>query len=103
MTMKAKTKLISDGSVQVKLLIKHPMETGQRKDRKTGKNIPAHFVDAVTCNWQDKELFRAHWGPAISKNPYLSFKIKGPQSGDTLILNWTDNQGKSGNLESKVS
>jgi len=103
MTIKAKTKMTSDGKVQVKMLIKHPMETGQRKDRKTGKPIPAHFVEVVTCHWQDKEMIRAHWGPAISKNPYLSFKISGPQAGETLTLRWSDNQGKSGEQLSEIS
>ena len=102
MSIKAKTKMISDGSVQVKMLIKHPMETGQRKDRKTGKPIPAPFVDVVICEWKGQEMVRAHWGPAISKNPYLSFKINGPQTGDTLTLRWTDNMGGSGEHESTV-
>ena len=90
-------------SVQVKMLIKHPMETGLRKDRKTGKPIPANFVEAVTCNWNGQEMLRAHWGPAISKNPYLSFKIDGPQAGETLMLGWSDNTGKSGEKEIKIS
>lgn len=103
MTIKSKTKMTSDGNVQVKMLIKHPMETGQRKDRKTGKPIPAHYVEVVTCEWQGKEMIRAHWGPAISKNPYLSFKITGPQVGDTLTLRWSDNKGESGEQQSQVS
>ena len=102
MTMKVKAKQISDGSVQVKMLIKHPMETGQRKDSKTGQPIPAHFVDVVTCDWNGKEVIRAHWGPAISRNPYLSFKLNGPQKGDTLMLRWHDNQDKSGEVESTI-
>ncbi len=103
MTMKAKSKQLSDGTVEVKMLIKHPMETGQRKDSKTGQPIPAHFVDVVTCEWQGKEVIRAHWGPAISKNPYLSFKLNGPQKGDVLILNWHDNQQKTGQVEAAIA
>ena len=99
MTMKAKAKVISDSRVEVKLLIKHPMETGQRKDRKTGQPIPAHYVDTVTCHWNDQELLRAHWGPAISKNPYLSFKLNGPAKGDAIVIRWTDNKGESGEKE----
>ena len=102
MTMKVKAKMTSNNKVHVKMLIKHPMETGQRKDSKTGKPIPAHFVEAVTCHWQDKELLRAHWGPAISKNPYLSFKLSGPKAGDVLMIRWSDNQGKSGELASTI-
>lgn len=101
MTIKVKARMLGDDA-EIKLLIKHPMETGQRKDRKTGKPIPAHFVDAVTCNWNGNEMMRAHWGPAISKNPYLSFKINGPKSGDVLKFAWTDNQGAGGEKELAV-
>ena len=99
MALKAKAKMTSSGTVQVKMLIKHPMETGQRKDSKTGKLIPAHFVDVVTCHWQGKEMLRAHWGPAISKNPYLSFNFSGPKAGDSLVLAWHDNMGETGENE----
>ncbi len=101
MAIKAKVRMIGDDA-EVKVLIKHPMETGQRKDRKTGELIPAHYVEAVTCNWQGNEMIRAHWGPAISKNPYLSFKINGPKSGDTLVMKWNDNMGESGEKEYTV-
>ena len=33
----------------VKALITHPMETGLRKDKKTGKKVPAHFIQEVVC------------------------------------------------------
>ena len=102
MTIKAKARMIGDDA-EIKLLIKHPMETGQRKDRKTGKPIPAHFIDVVTCNWNGNEMIRAHWGPAISKNPYLSFKINGPQSGDVLKFAWTDNQGGGGEKDFTIT
>ena len=54
MSIKAKAKMTSQNNVQVKMLIKHPMETGQRKDSKTGELIPAHFVDVVTCQLAGK-------------------------------------------------
>ena len=37
----------SNGVVTVKALMKHPMETGKRKDKKTGENIPAHFIQVI--------------------------------------------------------
>ena len=101
MAIKAKVRMRGD-EAEVKVLIKHPMETGQRKDRKTGKPIPAHFIQAVTCDWKGNEMIRAHWGPAISKNPYLSFKLNGPQSGDAVVIRWNDNMGGSGENEYTV-
>ena len=70
------------GVTTVKTLISHPMETGLRKDSKTGKKIPAHHVTEVTAEHNGKQVMSANWGGAISKNPYLSFKFKGASAGD---------------------
>jgi sulfur-oxidizing protein SoxZ len=94
MAIKVKAKLRQD-TVQVKLLIKHVMETGQRVDAETGKKIPAHHITEVVGNWDGKEVFRSNLGPAVSKNPYLSFRIKGPSVGDTISFVSVDNMGIS--------
>lgn len=94
----------SDGEVTtVKALISHPMETGQRKDKKTGKLIPAHFIQDVVCEHGGNKVMEAYWGPAVSKNPYLSFKFKGASKGDSLKLSWTDNKGESDSKEVTIS
>ena len=91
------------GVVTVKALISHPMETGLRKDKKTGGKIPAHFINTVTAEAGGKTVMTAYWSGAISKNPYLSFKFKGAAAGDTVKLSWTDNKGKSDSAEAKVA
>jgi sulfur-oxidizing protein SoxZ len=83
----------SGGVTTVKALMSHPMETGQRKNKKTGKKIPAHFIQEVTCEHGGKTVLTALWGPAISKNPYLSFKFKGANKGDAVKISWVDNKG----------
>jgi len=90
-----------DGSVQVKALIKHPMETGLRKDKKTGKKIPAHFITNVTVSANGKNLLNAEWTGSVSKNPFVSFNYAG-KSGDKVKLEWKDNTGKSDSLETTV-
>ena len=94
---------MSEGVTTVKALVKHPMETGQRKDKKTGKVIPAHFIQEVTCEHSGNAVMTALWGAAVSKNPYLSFKFKGASKGDTLKLNWVDNKGEKDSAETQVS
>ena len=89
------------GTVTVKALMNHTMETGLRKDKKTGKLIPAHFIQEVVCKSGDKTVLDAAWGGAISKNPYLSFKYSGAK-GDTLTLSWVDNKGNSDSQSAKV-
>lgn len=86
----------------VKSLIKHPMETGLRKN-KAGKIIPAHFIEQVTAELNGKQVLLANWSIGISQNPYLSFKVKGGKAGDTLKLSWVDNKGESDSIETKVS
>ncbi len=90
------------GVVTVKALLTHPMETGLRKDKKTGKKIPAHYITEVTCDHGGNKVMTAYWGPAISKNPYLSFKFKGGNKGDAITLTWKDNKGKSDSLTGKI-
>jgi sulfur-oxidizing protein SoxZ len=91
----------SDGIVTVKVLMSHPMETGQRKNKKTGEKIPAHFIQEVSATAGDKKVMEAYWGPAISKNPYMSFKYKGSK-GDMLTISWIDNKGDSDSDTVKV-
>ena len=97
--LRAKAK---DGVATVKCLISHPMETGLRKDKKTGKPIPAEFIQEVVCESSGKKVLDAQWGSAISKNPFLSFKFSGAKSGDSIKISWVDNKGNSDSLESKI-
>lgn len=93
---------VRDGETVVKALISHPMETGQRKNTKTGKKFPAHFIQEITCSHNGANVLTADWGTAISKNPYLSFKFSGAKSGDTLKMSWVDNKGESDSIEAKI-
>lgn len=81
-----------DGVVDVKVLMKHDMESGQRKDA-AGKLIPAWFITQVTATVKDRTVFSAQFGPAVSKDPFLNFKFKGAAKGDKVVINWVDNRG----------
>jgi len=69
-SIKIRAKLKS-GIATVKALINHTMETGMRKNKKTGKMIPAHFINQVNVEHNGKNVMDAQWGTAITKNPYL--------------------------------
>ena len=90
------------GVTTVKALMSHPMHTGLRKNKKTGKKIPAHFIQEVNCEHNGNAVMTALWGAAVSKNPYLSFKFKGGAKGDSIKVSWVDNKGKSATQESKI-
>ena len=101
-SIKIRAKLSGDVTT-VKALIKHPMDTGLVKDKKTGNLIPAHFIQEVTCEHGGNKVMTAMWGAAVSKNPYLSFKFAGAKAGDTIKLSWVDNKGESDSAETQVS
>ncbi|MES9870511.1 MAG: thiosulfate oxidation carrier complex protein SoxZ [Sedimenticola sp.] len=90
------------GVITVKALMTHPMETGGRKDKKTGKAIPAHFIQEVTCESGGKTVMSALLSGGVSKNPYLSFKFSGAKKGDMMKLSWVDNKGNSESAEAKI-
>lgn len=92
----------TDGVVEVKALMNHPMETGQRKDKNTGELIPAHYINKILVTSGDKTLLEADWGGSISANPYLAFSFKG-KAGDSVKLKWTDNKGESSESEATVA
>jgi sulfur-oxidizing protein SoxZ len=96
--MKVKAKMQAD-KVIVKLLAKHPMETGLRKDKATGELIPAHYIQELTCKHNDKLVFIADFGRSVSKDPYMAFSFSGGNSGDVLTLEWKDNMGDSKTVE----
>ena len=94
---------VNNGVTTIKSLISHPMETGTRKDKKTGEKIPAHFIQEVVCEHKGKTVMTANWGPAISKNPYLSFRFSGGAAGDKVKLSWVDNKGEKDSSEATIS
>ena len=87
----------------VKVLMNHAMETGQRKDAKTGQLIPAHFIQTVTAQLNGKTVLEAQWSQAVSKNPFLGFKVKGAKAGDKVVVNWADNKGDKNSAEAAVA
>ncbi|VAW91794.1 Sulfur oxidation protein SoxZ [hydrothermal vent metagenome] len=86
----------------VKALITHPMETGLRKNKKTGKKFPAEYIQEVNCEHNGTTVMTAQWGPAISKNPYLSFQFTGGKKSDSIKISWVDNKGKSDSITAKI-
>lgn len=78
----------------VRVLMSHEMESGQRKDA-SGKLVPAWHIQEVSARLNDKEVFSCEWGPAVSKNPFLQFVVKGAKAGDKITVTWKDNKGET--------
>ncbi|MBC7469601.1 MAG: thiosulfate oxidation carrier complex protein SoxZ [Ramlibacter sp.] len=86
----------------VRVLMAHEMETGLRKDA-AGKTVPAWHITDVTATLNGKTVLTAEWGPAVAKNPFLQFTVKGAKAGDKIGVTWKDNKGDTRTDEAVVS
>ena len=100
--MRIRANVDASGVTEVKVLMNHEMETGQRKDAQ-GKVVPAWFIQNVTAVHNGKTVLAAQWGPAIAKNPFLSFKFKGGAKGDKVQVTWVDNKGDKRTDEATIA
>ena len=93
---------VAGSNATVRVLMNHEMESGQRKDA-AGKLVPAWHITEVTATQNGKPVMTAEWGPAVSKNPFLQFSIKGAKAGDKIGVTWKDNKGDTRTDEAVVS
>jgi sulfur-oxidizing protein SoxZ len=92
----------SGDKATVRVLMSHEMESGQRKDA-AGKLVPAWYIQEVTASLNGKQVLAAEWGPAVSKNPFMQFAIKGAKAGDKVAVTWKDSKGDTRTDEATVS
>lgn len=84
---------LKGGVTVIKALMYHPMETGLRKDKKSGQTIPAHFIQEITCKHNGETKLRFQTGVSVSKNPFLQFELEGGAKDDEIEITWQDNKG----------
>jgi sulfur-oxidizing protein SoxZ len=93
---------VAGDKATVRVLMSHEMESGQRKDS-AGKLIPAWHITEVTATHNGKPVMTAQWGPAVSKNPFLQFFVKGAKAGDKFGVTWVDTKGETRTDEATAS
>ena len=99
--MRIRANMLAD-KVEVRVLMSHEMESGQRKDA-GGNLVPAHFIQNVTVTHAGKTVLSAQWGPAVSKNPFVHFRFKGGKPGEKITISWIDNKGDKRVDEATIS
>ena len=99
--MKIRAKMEGDAA-DVKVLMSHPMETGQRKNEK-GELVPVHFIQSVIATHNGKTVLDAQWSQAVARNPFLGFRVKGAKAGDKITVSWTDTAGDKGSIDTAVA
>lgn len=87
---------------EIRMLMQHPMETGQRKDPASGKPLPAHFIQTFTISANGKPLIEGQLNTSISRNPLFAFRAKGLKAGDKVVVSWIDTQGDRRSDEAAV-
>ena len=100
--VKVPSKVARGEVFEVKSLVSHSMESGQRKDSKTGDLIPRMIISRFVATYNGEEVFSADWHPAISANPYMAFYMKAEESG-TLELSWTDDAGETVSVSKDIT
>jgi sulfur-oxidizing protein SoxZ len=88
-------------TADVRILMRHPMETGTRKT--ASGVIPLHFIQSVIVQHNGKTVMDAQWSQAISRDPFLGVRVKGAKVGDKITVTWTDNKGEKRTDEATVS
>src|SRR3954462_734088 len=84
----------ANGFTDVRVLMTHPMETGQRKDPE-GKLVPMHFIQSVIVKVNGKTVVDGQISQAISRNPVFTFRLRGGAKGDKIEVSWVDNHGET--------
>ena len=93
---------VAGDKATVRVLMSHEMETGQRKDS-AGKTIPPWFIQEVSAAHNGKTVLTAQWGPAVAKNPFMQFVVKGAKAGDKITVTWKDNKGDTRTDEATIA
>ncbi|MBV8031111.1 MAG: thiosulfate oxidation carrier complex protein SoxZ [Betaproteobacteria bacterium] len=100
--MKMRATLAPAGYTDIRVLMTHPMETGQRKDA-DGKLVPMHFIQNVTVKVNGKPAVEAQISQGVSRNPVFTFRLKGGARGDNIEVSWIDNHGETASIEAPVA
>ncbi len=93
---------LGQGFTDIRVLMTHPMETGQRKDSE-GKIVPMHFIQNLTVKVNGRTVIEAQTSQAVSRNPVFSFRLKGGAKGDKIEVSWIDNKGETNKTETAVA
>ena len=90
-----------DEIIEIKTLISHEMESGQRRDAQ-GQTIPRRIIKSFEAKFNGKTFFQAEWQPAISANPYQAFFFKASESGE-FQFSWSDDDGSVYEAKNKLT
>ena len=94
-------KIVRGQPFEVRISIRHPMETGYRMDN-AGKSITRNVIRTFTCRYNDTVVFSARLSSGIAANPSLRFFVTAADSGE-LVFEWLDDAGVRGSDRATIT
>lgn len=86
---------------EVKIAIRHAMETGYRVDD-VGKPIARNVIRELVCKYNGTEAMRVDMSSGFAANPLLQFWLVASDSGE-LTFDWVDDLGTKYAERAKVT
>lgn len=87
-------------TVEVRILIQHPMETGFRRGA-GGEPVPRNAIHSFACRYNGAEVFRATLSTGIAANPVLRFFFRAAESGEVEFW-WLDDEDIEGSARARL-
>ena len=94
---------MKEAFADIKVLMNHPMETGLRKDPKSGELVPAHFIQTFTIPHNGRTVFEGQCSQAVAKNPVFGVRLLSAQAGDKVTIAWVDSKGEQNSAEAQIA
>jgi len=77
--------------IELKALIRHPMETGFRHTQ-NGERIPRNIITEFSCTYAGEPVFSAKLYPSVTANPLLTFFLRAATTAE-LVFRWRGDNG----------
>ena len=88
-------------SFEVKIAIRHAMETGYRVDD-MGKPITRNVIRELVCKYNGEQALRVDMSSGFAANPFLQFYLVARDSGE-LSFEWVDDAGVRGSERATIN
>ena len=87
--------------VKIDFMVMHPMETGMRKDKKSGEIVPAEYINEVKFLFNDQLVTNMVVWESLSTNPLFTINFKVPGEGELKVI-FKDNKGEVNEKSTKI-
>jgi sulfur-oxidizing protein SoxZ len=87
---------------EIRLLIRHPMETGRRVDAGSGALVPADYIDRLTIRLENRVVADCRLGTGVASDPSFTFRLKGGAPGERVVASWRDTAGREDELSAII-